>query len=120
MLLSTGLEPNLYVIKIMFKGKLTFMKTKDNNNSLNKMSCLISYRNSPDFKKKRELLDKKGKSCIYRKQCHWFFFYLQNINKFSLNIKLSDSPSTFLSVTFLFRRIYVAKKKKCWYYSGMG
>lgn len=52
MLLSTGLEPNLYVIKIMFKGKLTFMKTKDNNNSLNKMSCLISYRNSPDFKKR--------------------------------------------------------------------
>lgn len=59
MVLCTAPELNLYVIKIMFKGKLTFMKTKDNNNSLNKMSCLISYRNSPDFKKKRELLDKK-------------------------------------------------------------
>lgn len=65
MLLSTGLELNLYVIKIMFKGKLTFMKTKDNNNSLNKMSCLISYRNSPDFKKKRELLDKKKGNPAY-------------------------------------------------------
>lgn len=52
MLLSTAPELNLYVIKIMFKGKLTFMKTNDNNNSLNKMSCLISYRNSPDFKKR--------------------------------------------------------------------
>lgn len=61
MLLSTGLEPNLYVIKIMFKGKLTFMKTKDNNNSLNKMSCLISYRNSPDFKKNGNCwIKKKG------------------------------------------------------------
>lgn len=60
MLLSTGLEPNLYVIKIMFKGKLTFMKTKDNNNSLNKMSCLISYRNSPDFKKNGNCWIKKG------------------------------------------------------------
>lgn len=76
MVLCTAPELNLYVIKIMFKGKLTFMKTKDNNNSLNKMSCLISYRNSPDLKKKRELLDKKKGNPPYNENNVTGSFYI--------------------------------------------